>query len=84
MLQDATDGRFGEAALQRTQLGEGQDRAVAEHPFGTIKAWMGPTYFLTRRPKNVRSEMALLVAAYNIRRMATLIGIRRLMRAIQA
>ncbi|SCY95514.1 hypothetical protein SAMN05660710_03685 [Paracoccus tibetensis] len=45
---------------------------------------MGPTYFLTRRPKNVRSEMALLVAAYNIRRMATLIGIRRLMRAIQA
>ena len=28
LLQDATDGRFGEAALQRRQLGEGPERAV--------------------------------------------------------
>ncbi len=57
-------------------------RCTVEHPFGTIKAWMGHTHFLTRRLKNVRSEMALNVLAYNIKRMVALIGIRRLMQAI--
>ncbi len=38
-------------------------RCTVEHPFGTIKAWMGGTHFLTRRLKNVRSEMALNVLA---------------------
>lgn len=58
-------------------------RCTVEHPFGTIKAWMGSTHFLTRRLKNVRSEMALNVLAYNIKRMAALIGVRGLMRAMQ-
>jgi hypothetical protein len=57
-------------------------RCTVEHPFGTIKAWMGATHFLTRSLKNVRTEMALNVLAYNIKRMASLIGIRRLMQAI--
>ena len=57
-------------------------RCTAEHPFGTIKAWMGATHFLTRRLKNVRTEMALHVLAYNIKRVISLIGIRRLMEAI--
>lgn len=57
-------------------------RCTVEHPFGTIKAWMGATHFLTRRLKNVRTEMALNVLAYNIKRMVALIGIRRLMQAI--
>ena len=57
-------------------------RCTVEHPFGTIKAWMGATHFLTRRLKNVRTEMALNVLAYNIKRMVALIGIRRLMAAI--
>jgi transposase len=57
-------------------------RCTVEHPFGTIKAWMGTTHFLTRRLKNVRTEMALNVLAYNIKRMVALIGIRRLMEAI--
>ncbi|MDP0930072.1 IS1182 family transposase [Paracoccus onubensis] len=57
-------------------------RSTVEHPFGTIKAWMGATHFLTRRLRGVRTEMALNVLAYNIKRMAALIGIRRLMAAI--
>jgi hypothetical protein len=57
-------------------------RSTVEHPFGTIKSWMGATHFLTRRLKNVRTEMALNVLAYNIKRMVALIGIRRLMQAI--
>jgi transposase len=58
-------------------------RCTVEHPFGTIKAWMGSTHFLTRRLKNVRSEMALHVLAYNIKRMVALLGVRGLMRAMQ-
>jgi len=57
-------------------------RSTVEHPFGTIKAWMGPSHFLTRRLKNVRTEFALNVLAYNIKRMISLIGIQGLMRAI--
>ncbi|RWR04314.1 IS5/IS1182 family transposase, partial [Sinirhodobacter populi] len=48
------------------------------------KAWMGHTHFLMRRLKNVRTEMALNVLAYNIKRMVSLIGIRNLMQAIPA
>ena len=59
-------------------------RCTVEHPFGTIKAWMGHTHFLTRRLKNVSTEMALNVLAYNIKRVITLIGLRRLMQAIPA
>lgn len=58
-------------------------RCTADHPFGTIKAWMGSTHFLTRRLTNVRSEMAFNVLAYNFKRMVALIGIRGLMRAMQ-
>ena len=57
-------------------------RSTVEHPFGTIKAWMGHTHFLTRRLMNVRTEMALNVLAYNMKRMISLIGIRGLMAAI--
>jgi transposase len=58
-------------------------RGTVEHPFGTIKAWMGATHFLTRRLRNVRTEMALNVLAYNIKRMVALIGIRGLMAAVK-
>jgi transposase len=59
-------------------------RCTVEHPFGTIKAWMGTTHFLMRRLKNVRTEMALNVLAHNIKRMVAMIGIRGLMAAIPA
>ncbi|TGN44834.1 hypothetical protein E4L95_19995 [Paracoccus liaowanqingii] len=59
-------------------------RSTVEHPFGTIKAWMGATHFLTRRLPNVKTEMALNVRAYNIKRMVALIGIRNLMGAMRA
>jgi hypothetical protein len=26
-------------------------RQTVEHPFGTLKAWMGATHFLTRTPE---------------------------------
>ena len=59
-------------------------RSSAEHPFGTIKAWMGATHFRMRRLKNVRTEMSLHVLAYNIKRMISLVGVRQLLAAIPA
>jgi Transposase DDE domain len=41
-------------------------RATVEHPFGTIKAWMGATHFKTRTFDKVRTEMSLHVLAYNL------------------
>lgn len=57
-------------------------RSTVEHPFGTIKAWTGPCHFLTRRFRGVRTEMALNVLAYYIKRMIALVGIKALMAAI--
>jgi len=46
-----------------------QRRETVEHPFGTIKSWMGATHFLMKRLRNVRTEMALSVLAYNLTRL---------------
>jgi hypothetical protein len=46
-----------------------------EHPFGTIKAWMGSTHFLTKTLEKVRTEMSLHVLAYNLKRMIKILGV---------
>jgi transposase len=61
-----------------------QRRETVEHPFGTIKMWMGATHFLMRRLKNVKTEMALNVLAYNLTRVMNIIGIKPLLAAIRA
>ena len=61
-----------------------QRRESVEHPFGSIKQWMGQRNFLTRRIENVRGEFSLTALAYNIRRALTLVGVVGLMRAISA
>ena len=62
----------------------GLRRSTVEHPFGTIKTWMGATHFRMRTLKNVRTEMAFHVLAYNLKRMINLIGVRGLLAAIPA
>ncbi len=57
---------------------------TVEHPFGTLKAWMGATHFLTKRLQNVRTEMSLHVLAYNLRRMISIMGVAPLVEAIGA
>ena len=61
-----------------------QRRETVEHPFGTIKSWMGATHFLMKRLKNVRTEMALSVLAYNLTRVMNIMGIRPLLAAMRA
>lgn len=59
-------------------------RSTVEHPFGTIKARMGATHFLTKRLTNVATEMALHVLAYNMKRVMNVIGVPELIKAIAA
>jgi len=61
-----------------------QRRETVEHPFGTLKARMGAIHFLMKRLKNVRTEMALSVLAYNLTRVMNILGIRPLIAAIRA
>lgn len=57
-------------------------RQTVEHPFGTLKAWMGSTHFMTRTLEKVRTEMGLQVLAYNMKRMINIFGVKPLMKAI--
>ena len=69
--------------LDRMPEAMGVRRQTVEHPFGTLKAWMGATHFLTRTLDKVRIEMSLYVLAYNIKRMITIFGVGPLMAAIR-
>ena len=59
-------------------------RETVEHPFGTIKARMGATHFLTKTLPRVATEMALHVLAYNLTRVMNIIGVRPLLAAMRA
>src|SRR5499426_4729954 len=73
-----------QAKLDRMPDAMGVRRQTVEHPFGTIKAWMGSTHFLTRTLKRVSTEMSLHVLAYNIKRVIAIIGVGPLLQAIRA
>jgi len=59
-------------------------RETVEHPFGTIKAWMGATHFKMKTLKHVATEMALHVLAYNMKRVIAILGVPGLIEALQA
>ena len=59
-------------------------RTTSEHPFGTLKAWMGATHFQTRSLPRVSTEMSLHVLAYNLRRVINIMGAKPLMAAIRS
>ena len=61
-----------------------QRRQTVEHPFGTIKSWMGSTHFQMKTLKHVGTEMALHVLAYNMKRVMKILGVGGLMEAIHA
>ena len=59
-------------------------RATVEHPFGTLKAWMGATHFRTRTLDKVKTEMSLHVLAYNLKRVIAILGVQPLIQAMRA
>ena len=59
-------------------------RATVEHPFGTLKAWMGATHFRMKTLDKVKTEMSLHVLAYNLKRVIAILGPQPLMEAMRA
>ena len=59
-------------------------RQTVEHVFGTLKAWMGTTHFLTKKLPRVRTEMNLQVLAYNLKRTIKILGAGALIEAMRA
>jgi transposase len=57
-------------------------RQTVEHPFGTLKSWMGYTHFLTKGLDRVSTEMSLHVLAYNLKRVINIMGMPALTEAI--
>ncbi|EHF08465.1 hypothetical protein HMPREF1030_05862 [Pseudomonas aeruginosa] len=59
-------------------------RQTVEHPFGTLKAWMGATHFLTKTLNRVSTEISLHVLAYNFKWVLNLLGNSALITAMKA
>jgi len=59
-------------------------RQTVEHPFGTLKARMGSTHFLTKTKPRVATEMALHVLAYNLTRVLNIMGSKAILKAIES
>jgi hypothetical protein len=76
---DAVQCRLDEA-LEMMQ----RRRETVEHPFGTLKAWMGAPHFLTKTLPRVRAEMSLQALAYNMKRVIRLLGVSPLIEAVRA
>ena len=75
VVQDRLDGAPDAMRLRRQTV---------EHVFGTPKAWMGSSHFLTRTLPRVRTEMSLQVLAYNLKRAIKILGAGPLIAAMRA
>jgi transposase len=73
-----------DALLKKNPDAMRQRKRLVEHPYGTIKHWMGSTHFLMRQLPNVQAEMSLHVLAYNLRRAINILGVSRIMEQLQA
>ena len=70
--------------LNQLPMASAWRRETAEHVFGTLKSWMGPAHFLTKRLRNVRTEVSLVVLAYNMKRAMQILGVPGLLQAMRA
>jgi transposase len=57
---------------------------TVEHPFGTLKHWMGATHFQMITLEHVGTEMSLHVLAYNLKRVMNIMGVGSLIEVIKA
>ena len=73
-----------EARLEREPERMRTRRETVEHPFGTLKCWMGYTHFHMKTLKHVGTEMSLHVLAYNFKRVLSILGVTPLLQAIKA
>jgi hypothetical protein len=69
--------------LDRMQDAMTVRRRTVGHVFGTFKSWMGHTHFLMRKMPNVSTEMSLTVLAYNLKRVLSILGCAKTMKAMR-
>ena len=72
-----------EARIEREPERMAVRRSTVEHPFGTIKSWMGSTHFQMKTLKHVSTEMSLHVLVYNLKRAIQILGVSGLMEAVR-
>ena len=58
-------------------------KSLVEHPFGTIKRWMGYTHFTMKGLEKVRTEWSLITLAYNLKRVLNLVSVQQLIAAVK-
>ena len=58
-------------------------RRTVEHPFGTLKCWMGATHFLMQTLAHVCTEMSLHILAYNLKRLMKILSVGEPLQAIR-
>jgi hypothetical protein len=73
-----------QARLDGTPEASRVRQRTVEHVFGTLKAWMGSTHFLTRTLPRVRTEMSLQVLVYNLQRAIKIMGAATLISEMRA
>lgn len=61
-----------------------QRAAIVEHPFGTIKRTLGWDHYLVRGKEKVSGENALIMFAYNFKRLLNLIGVALFKKLVKA
>lgn len=58
-------------------------RETAEHPFAGLKWLMGHPRFLLKGLAKAKSELALSITSYNLKRTVTILGVPALLKALQ-
>lgn len=73
-MQQRLDGKPDAMTLRRSTI---------EHVFGMLQHWMGSTHFLMKTMAHVGTEMSLHVLAYNLKRLMSVLGVAKTMKAMQ-
>ena len=60
-----------------------QRMCLSEHPFGTVKWYHGAHYLLCKGKEKATAELGLSFLAYNLRRAINMVGVSKLLAAIQ-
>ena len=81
-LDDADQSERPMPEAKTRHLKEKVKALRVEHPFGTLKMWMGATHFLTKTLPRVRAQMSLHVLAYNMKRVINILGVSAFIKAI--
>jgi transposase len=80
--QDAVERHRVRMETAHAEILMARRKAIAEHPFGTLKCRAGYRHFLVRGFEKVRGEWSLMALCYNFTRLLNILGIDRLIEVI--